>query len=94
MRKLKNNKAWSEDAGIKEYIKHSPNKTIELYIQLFNIIFDSGKIPNIWLFRYVENKSSQRDHKQYRLITIVSCFGKLFTSIRMKDFKNYLKSWF
>ena len=52
IKKLKNNKAGGEDAVINEYIKHSSNKMIELYIQLFNIIFDSGKIPHILTIYY------------------------------------------
>ena len=85
IKKLKNNKAGGEDAVMNEYIKHSSNKMIELYIQLFNIIFDSGKIPDIWLTGNIipiyKNKGSQTDPKNYRPITIVSCFGKLFTAI-------------
>ena len=49
IKKLKNNKAGDEDAVKNEYIKHSSNKIIELFIQLFNIIFDGGKIRDIWL---------------------------------------------
>ena len=35
---LKNDKAC-------EYIKHSRNKMLDIYVKLFNLIFDSGKIP-------------------------------------------------
>ena len=36
-----------------------------------------------------KNKDSQTDPKNYRPITIVSCFGKLFTSILNERLQNF-----
>jgi hypothetical protein len=52
---------------------------------LFNLIFDKGLIPEQWLYGDIipifKNKGDKSDPKNYRPITIVSCFGKLFTSV-------------
>ena len=54
-----------------------------VYIKLFNIIFDTGIIPYInWTMEtYIQNKGDPKLPENYRPITILSCFGKLFTSI-------------
>jgi hypothetical protein len=45
IQKLKNNKAGGEDAIINEYTKTTSNQFIEIYEKLFNLIFDTGFIP-------------------------------------------------
>jgi hypothetical protein len=49
------------------------------------IIFDKGFVPHIWLIGTIKpiykNKGDIYEPKNYRPITIVSCLGKLFTSI-------------
>ena len=47
--KLKKEKACGEDEIINEYIKSTSNQFIYIYEKLFNIIFDKGFIPQIWL---------------------------------------------
>lgn len=58
---------------------------VPLYADFFNLIFDSGLIPDTWLtgniLPFYKNKGSPMDPKNYRPITILSCFGKLFTSV-------------
>jgi hypothetical protein len=48
-----------------------------------NIIFETGIVPDNWLMGYIKpiykNKGDKMDPKKYRPITILSCFGKLFT---------------
>ena len=66
---------------------------ILLYTKIFNLIFDSGKIPDMWLTGNIipiyKNKGSQTDPKNYRPIIIVSCFGKLFTAILNERLQNF-----
>jgi hypothetical protein len=49
IKKLKNNKACWEDLVINEYIKSTTNTFIDIYEQLFNIIFETGIVPDNWL---------------------------------------------
>jgi hypothetical protein len=35
---------------IKEYIKSSEHLLIPIYVKLLNCIFDSGKVPDTWLW--------------------------------------------
>ena len=85
IKKLKNDKASGDDMIRKEFIKSTPDMFLALYVDLFNLIFNSGKIPNTWLagniVPFYKNKGAKTDPKNFRPITILSCFGKLFTSV-------------
>ena len=58
---------------------------ISIYSKLFNIVFDTGIIPESWLNDIIrpvyKHKGKVDDPDNYRAITLISCFGKLFTSI-------------
>jgi hypothetical protein len=49
IQKLKNNKAGGADAIINEHIETTSNQFIEIYEKLFNLIFDTGFIPESWV---------------------------------------------
>ena len=92
---LKNGKACGEDKILNEYIKHSKHLFLPIYEKLFNIVFDSGIIPNAWLEDTLrplyKNKGDSKHVQNYRPITILSCLGKLFTAIlntRLTDFHD------
>ena len=57
----------------------------EIYTKLFYLILVSGKTPNEWSIGMIKpiykQKGSCYDLNNYRGITILSCFGKLFTSV-------------
>jgi hypothetical protein len=40
-------KKW-DDGVLNEYLKSTLNELMPIYIKLFSIIFDSGKIPENW----------------------------------------------
>jgi hypothetical protein len=71
IKRLKNNKAHGDES--------TSDKTIDVYIELFNII------PYSWLVGYIKpiykNKGDKLDPKHFRTITILSCVSKLFTAI-------------
>ena len=52
--------------------------------KLFNLILSTGKIPEGWSIGLIKpifkQKGSANDPNNYRGITIISCFAKLFTS--------------
>ena len=78
-----------------ELIKSTSDVFLSLYVDLVNLIFNSGKIPDTWLAGNIvpvyKNKGTKIDPKNFRPITILSCFVKLFTSVmnnRLKTFSD------
>lgn len=97
IKKLKCNKASGEGYITNEYIKATTIQFINIYEKVFNVIFDPGIIPDIWLIGSIKpifkNKGNKYDPKIIRPITILSCLGKLFTSI-LNDRLNTLSEEF
>ncbi len=66
---------------------------LNLYVKLFNHVFDTGIVPNQWLEGHIiplyKHKGSKYDPDNYRAITIVSCLGKLFTSVITTRLTSY-----
>ena len=85
VKNLKNSKASGIDGILNEYIKYSLDIMLPLYLKLFNRILDTGELPEDWLTGLIipiyKNKGSRDDANNYRGITLLSCLGKLFTSI-------------
>ena len=98
IQKLKNNNSGGEDAIINEYIKTTSNQFIEIYEKLFNLIFDTGFIPESWVVGNIipiyKNKGDSNDPKNFRPITLVSCLGKLFTAILSERLSKYSDDFF
>ena len=46
--KLKNDKAPAEDKLLNVHIKSTKESFLPMYEKLFNVVFDSGVIPNTW----------------------------------------------
>lgn len=82
---LKNSKAPSpSDNVINEYIKSTASKMVPIYANLFNRVLNTGIIPDCWLEGYIVpvfKKGDPKEPNNYRPITLLSCLGKLFTSI-------------
>lgn len=94
---LKNNKAAGIDNILNEYLKNIPSEFIPTLCKLFNIVLDSGIVPENWLVGIIKpvykNKGDNQDPDNYRAITLISCLGKLFTSVlnsRLNEFSNEL----
>jgi hypothetical protein len=43
---LKNNKACGSDLILNEFLKHSCSKLLPVFVKLFNVVFNSGIIPD------------------------------------------------
>jgi hypothetical protein len=60
---------------------------------MLNCTFSSGIVPDSWLLRNIKpinkNKGDPLNPKHFRPITILSCFGKHFTSILLKRLNHY-----
>ena len=56
-----------------------------VYLKFFNIIYESGFVPEEWLIGLVKpiykNKGDPTKPDNYRPITLLSCLGKVFTCI-------------
>ena len=91
--KLKNNKSPGSDYIINEYIKSTQNLLCPLYVKLFNKILDEGVFPLEWttgvIVAIYKNKGDVNDTNNYRGITLLSCMGKLFTSILNDRLRQY-----
>ena len=92
---LKNNKAPGSDKLINEFFKNSPPFLVSIYTKLFNVVLDTGIIPETWttgiIIPVYKNKGCPTDPDNFRAITLISCLGKLFTSIvntRLNFFAN------
>ena len=82
VKNLKIDKASGDDFIINEYIKSYIDVILPVYhIKMFNCIFSSGIVPDIWLLGNIKpiykNKGDPLNPKYVRSITILSCFGKL-----------------
>ena len=94
---LKNNKSPSIfDNIINEYLKNAPANLLAVLKLFFNIILDSGIFPDVWskgvILPLYKNKGDVNDPDNYRGITILSCFGKLFTSVLNNRLNDFLES--
>ena len=61
---------------------------------MFNVILNSGSIPSDWGIGIIKpiykNKDEPTKPEYYRGITVLSCFGKLFTAVINKRLTKYL----
>lgn len=66
------------------------------YTLLFNYVYNNGIVPESWTTGIIKpvykNKGSIEDPNNYRTLTILSCFGKLFTSVLNKKLSDYLEN--
>ena len=82
--RLKDHKAPGSDNNLNEDIKISADILIPIYLKIFNLIFSTGLFPDTWsqgLIIRIHKKGDKMNPDNYRGITLLSCFGKLFTSI-------------
>ena len=58
---------------------------MHILLNLFNIVFQNEEVPSDWGIGLIKpiykNKGNINDPTNYRGITLLSCVGKLFTSI-------------
>ena len=93
VKELKNRKACGIDKISNEYIKSTFDKMKFVYVNLFNRALNDGQIPEAWTIGIItpifKNSGEKKDVKNYRGITILSCLGKLFTSVINARLNNY-----
>ena len=89
--RLKQNKACSLDTVLNEYLKESIELISNPLEKLFNYILEKKSFPKQWskgVIKPIYKKGDTSEPSNYRAITLVSCFGKLFTIIVNERLKN------
>ena len=93
VKELKRNKSPGFDQILNEHIQITLDMMLPTYTNLFNIIFDNSIIPESWLVGEIlpiyKNKGDIKNPENYRPITLLSCVGKLFTSIINSRLNNF-----
>ena len=75
-----------------EYFKVSSDILVDALELLFNYILDTGDFPSFWtrcIIIPIHKKGNTSDPNNYRGISLVSCFSKLFNTILNKRLKEW-----
>ena len=81
---IENKKSPFVDKIRKEMIKASLEPLMPVYVKLFNLILQSGKMSDVWcqgLIGPIYESGDKSDPTNYRGICVSSCLGNLFCSI-------------
>ena len=92
IRSLKTNKSFANDQLLNEYFIESLDKLSSHLVDICNAILYSGYFPNQWsegIIVPIFKKNDPSDVQNYRGITLVSCFSKIFTGI----LNNRITDW-
>lgn len=92
---LKHNKAAGSDCILNEYFIDCVDILSSHLCDVFNGILLSGYFPEKWTEGVIiplHKKGSVNDVNNYRGITLVSCFSKVFTTILNKRIEAFCKS--
>ena len=86
------------DNILNEYIKYNENNVyLQLLCKLFNLVFESGIFPEVWsrgtILPMYKNKGNTNDPDNYRGIIILTCMGKLFTTLLNNRLTKSLDSY-
>ena len=65
-----------------------------IYTASYNLILNTGYVPDQWLEEtnkpIYKSKGESLDPKNYRPISLLSCFGKHFTAVLNEQLNEYL----
>ena len=95
IRFLKRNKSAAGNQLLNEYFIESVDILSGHLVDLFNAILNSGFFPSQWsegIIVPLFKKNDPNDVNNYRGITLVSCFSKIFTGILNNRLKNWAKN--
>ena len=96
---LKNNKSGGLDMILNEHIKscYKISSVKDILLKYFNIILDSGIVPQDWsvgnIIPIYKQKGDPSDPANYRPITLLSCLGKLFTSVLNNRLQHFIEKY-
>jgi hypothetical protein len=82
---LKCNKAAGADLLVNEFVRVTRDKLCPMFTKLFNFVLSSGVIPEAWtqglIVPIYKKKGDVTDPNNHRGISLLSCVGKIFTSL-------------
>ena len=84
LKSLKNEKSSGYDTISNEFLKNNSDDFHYVLLKLFNQILSSGIFPKEWAIGElipIHKKGDPNNPDNYRGITLMTCMGKLFTSI-------------
>ena len=94
VKKLKNNKSPGIDNILNEFIKCCPAQLMLTIVSFFNLILNHSIIPTDWTIGIIKplykKKGDINNVDNYRGITLLSCLGKLFTSLLNTRIYDYM----
>jgi hypothetical protein len=94
---LKNNKSPGVDLIINGFIKYTIDIMCPVYTNLFNLILISGIVPESWtegiIISIYKKKGDLKDPSNYRGITLLSCLGKVFTSLISSRLSSFVENF-
>ena len=89
---LRLGKSGGPDNVLNEFFQYGTDVLMPYLCKLFNTVFDKGYFPEKWTDGFIvplHKKGSKAEVENYRGITLLSTFGKLFTRI----LNNRLNEW-
>ena len=89
---LKLEKSGGPDNVLNDFFRYGTDVLMPYLYKLFNTVFDKGYFPEKWTDGFIvplHKKGSKAEVENYRGITLLSTFGKLFTRI----LNNRLNEW-
>ena len=84
IKKLKNEKSPGFDNILNEFLKINTSLFKNTLLSIFNTLFSKGYFPKVWsvgVIIPIFKKGNINQAENYRGITLLSCVGKLFTSM-------------
>ena len=93
---LKNGKAPGLDMISAELLKNLNTKFLVIFVRLFNRILESGDFPEEWAIGIIVllfKGGDKTNLDNYRGITLLSIFGKLFLGILLQRLQNTVSKY-
>lgn len=91
----KNDKACGSDEILNDYIELTKDVMLSICINLFNLIFNTGIIPEVWsqskVHPFYKNNGETSDPEYYRSISILNCLEKLFRTLLSDRLSTFLE---
>ena len=94
---LKLGKAGGPDNLVNEFFRYGIDVLMPYLHKLFNTVFDIGCFPDKWTDGFIiplHKKGNKNDVENYRGITLLSTFGKLFSKIINNRLDNWAENYY